>query len=592
MSLFTESSLCLVPSGVKDGKTYSIKPTDGSGDLTFSRGSDIEATKVGSDGFIHKAQVNLLLQSNTFSTTWSNTRSTESSGYAGYDGTNDAWLLESTATAQSARVFQSITKSYVHTMSVYAKAGTSSWVALLTDGNQQAYFDLANGLVGSTSGSDVIDSNIEAVGATGWYRCSATFNGNDAFSIFIANGDGDATTNSGDNIYIQDAQLNYGLVAQEYQETTTTSVITGITNDMPRLDYSGGASCPSLLLEPSRQNLVPQSEYYGGSEWTKANVDLTDNSATSPEGVTNAAKLAESASGSSLRAVFEQFTPSLGTYTFSGFLKQGSLQYGGIRAIVNGGANRFFVNVNLSTGTITDTDIVGSGVTWTYGIEDYGNGWHRLWISAAHSVAGFVDLTYALSNSATPTYTSALPIYNGSGSDYNFIYGAQIESASYPSSMIPTYGTSATRTADECSKTGISSLIGQSEGTIFIQVNSSDHISEVSDGTSANRIVFYTDGSDYLRTLIRASGSTSSNVQTNTTIQAGDKIALAYANNDSVIYKNGVQIGSDTSVTIPATSKVNVGSDFNENFTTTNSVNQFILFPTRLSNADLATLTA
>jgi hypothetical protein len=37
MSLFTESSLCLVPSGVKDGKVYSIKPTDGSGDLTVIR---------------------------------------------------------------------------------------------------------------------------------------------------------------------------------------------------------------------------------------------------------------------------------------------------------------------------------------------------------------------------------------------------------------------------------------------------------------------------------------------------------------------------------------------------------------------------
>ena len=244
MSFFSDASLVYVPSGVKDAKTYSIKPTDGSGDLTFSRGSDIEATRVASNGYIEKAKVNLLLQSNTFSTTWANTRSTETSGQSGYDGSSDAWLIESTATAASARVYQSITKAFVHTMSVYAKAGNSDWMALLTDGNQQAYFDLANGVVGSTSGSDVIDSKIESVGG-GWYRCSATFNGNDAFSIFIANGDGDTITNTGDSIYIQDAQLNYGLVAQEYQETTTTSVVSGITNDMPRLDYSGGASCPS-----------------------------------------------------------------------------------------------------------------------------------------------------------------------------------------------------------------------------------------------------------------------------------------------------------------------------------------------------------
>jgi hypothetical protein len=172
------------------------------------------------------------------------------------------------------------------------------------------------------------------------------------------------------------------------------------------------------------------------------------------------------------------------------------------------------------------------------------------------------------------------------------VYGMQIEQASYSSSLIPTYGASATRTADAASKTGISSLIGQTAGTIYIEVNTNQHISELSDDTSANRIVFYTDGSDYLRNLIRASGSTSSNIQTNTTIQAGDKIALAYANNDAVIYKNGVQIGSDTSVTIPATSKINVGSDYNESLNTTNSVNQALLFKTRLSNSDLATLTS
>jgi hypothetical protein len=58
-------------------------------------------------------------------------------------------------------------------------------------------------------------------------------------------------------IYIQDAQLEQGLVAQPYIETTTAAVYEGITDNLPRLDYSGGASCPSLLLEPSRTNLYP-----------------------------------------------------------------------------------------------------------------------------------------------------------------------------------------------------------------------------------------------------------------------------------------------------------------------------------------------
>ena len=49
--------------------------------------------------------------------------------------------------------------------------------------------------------------------------------------------------------FIQDAQLEQGLVATDVIETTTTAVSAGLLGDMPRLDYSGGASCPSLLLE-------------------------------------------------------------------------------------------------------------------------------------------------------------------------------------------------------------------------------------------------------------------------------------------------------------------------------------------------------
>ena len=46
MSLYKDASLVMIPSAVKDGKLYSIRPTDGSGDFTFSRGSNLAATRV------------------------------------------------------------------------------------------------------------------------------------------------------------------------------------------------------------------------------------------------------------------------------------------------------------------------------------------------------------------------------------------------------------------------------------------------------------------------------------------------------------------------------------------------------------------
>ena len=55
--------------------------------------------------------------------------------------------------------------------------------------------------------------------------------------------------------------LNQGLVAYPYVETTTAPVAGGILEDMPRIDFSGGNQ--SLLLEPSRTNLITYSEYFG-----------------------------------------------------------------------------------------------------------------------------------------------------------------------------------------------------------------------------------------------------------------------------------------------------------------------------------------
>jgi hypothetical protein len=70
MSLFDDASLAMIPSAYKDGKLYSIKPTDGSGDFTFTRGSNLAATRVDENGLIEKGRENLLLQSNQFDTTW------------------------------------------------------------------------------------------------------------------------------------------------------------------------------------------------------------------------------------------------------------------------------------------------------------------------------------------------------------------------------------------------------------------------------------------------------------------------------------------------------------------------------------------
>ena len=595
-SFFDQSSLCLIPSGYKDSKLYSVKPTDGSGDLTFSRGADVEATRVNSQGLIEKAKVNVLLQSNTFNTTWLNQLGgTITGGQSGYDGTNDAWLLsKDTSTFRSIR--QVISFAGVVTYSAYVKAGTLSNVALRIDssaGALQAKYDLSTGTTDGIGGS-YIEYGIDSIGS-GWYRIFVTANisGGTNVHVYV---DRDGTTAG--NIYVQDAQLNYGLVAQTYQETTTAAVVSGITNDMPRLNYDpANPTCPSLLLEPSRQNLLTNDTYFGGSDWSKIGVSPSANNATSPEGVTNAVLLSETAINDQ-HSLYPTISVTSGNaYTASCFVKQGT-----------GSAAPQYIGFRFRGGGFTDAgglvvDLVNKVATYEagsltgYKIEDYGNGWLRVSITQSATVtSSSAGLVLFFNNNISGSYSTD---YLGNVKADMLVYGMQIELGSYPSSLIPTYGSSATRTADACSKTGISSLIGQTEGTALLdfQFNGATEsiiLDIAASGLSPqNRIILYQPSGGIVQFIILDNDVAQVNLASSSySIGQRLKVAIAYKANDFAFYINGIQIGTDNSGSVPATSRIDIGNRQDAGFPATISVNQALLFKTRLSNADLATLTS
>lgn len=426
MSLLNKASLIQIPSGYKDGTLYSAKPTNGDGDFTFSRGSNLGATRVNSEGLIEKGRENLLLQSNSFDTTWTNVNTSETSGQSGYDGTNDAWLLSKTA--QSARIEQTISTSGVQTFSIYAKAGTLNWIRLNVY-TAWAYYDLNNGVVG-TDTNDIIQHNIYDVG-NGWYRCELVINlSANILRIYPAEGDGDVSGTSG-NILIQDSQLESGLVSTDVITTTTTTAQAGILEDMPRLDYSGGATCGSLLLEPQRSNLLAYSEYYAAGQWTNTDVSLTTNHALSPEGKMNA---------------------SLWEFTTTNTLAR--IQY------VLGGVT------------------VGATYTQSYYIKSL-SGDLTLRIGTSGAVSGeFEDITATsewqrfVFTGVASTTTEYPRIQNISGTQgaQILVYGAQMEAGSYPTSYIPTYGASVTRGAESLAISGMSNNLasGVSSTTLFM----------------------------------------------------------------------------------------------------------------------------
>jgi len=593
MSLFTESSLCLVPSGVKEDKVYSIKPTDGSGDLTFSRGSDIEATRVASNGFIQKAAVNLLLQSNSFSTTWVPSNTTLTSGQSGYDG-NSAWKVASTS-GGTTDIQQNLSFSNIHTFSIYAKAGSIDFVKLFvvqSGTNRNCVIDLSDGSVASEVKANSSPETSVTSLADGWYRIEMPTNADSATFVRIRPqiAEGDDNLSVGDFIYIQDAQLNYGLVAQEYQETTTTSVVSGITNDLARLDYSGGASCPSLLLEGERRNLVADSEYYNSSNWNQGSIRgvINDNATTSPEGVLNASAYIPNSVYGRHYITETTFTATSGIdYTFSLFAKANGYNF--VQIALSTGFDIVYQNFNLSTGALGNGDL---SVGYEARIEPFGNGWYRISVTAETNTTSSSFLIVPISTDTT----TRLPEYSGDSVNGILLYGAQREAGSYSTSYIPNYGltSGATRTADVCNKTGISSLIGQTEGTLFVEAKVTIGGRLMLIGTTGNFIEILTNATGKANGFVY-NGSTQANILSTATYSSGDtlKIALAYKANDFALYVNGTSQGTDTSGAIPSSLAQLIINDYlSAGYNTANGYKQALLFKTRLSNADLATLTA
>jgi hypothetical protein len=348
------------------------------------------------------------------------------------------------------------------------------------------------------------------------------------------------------------------------------------------------------LLEPQRTNVIVFSEQFNNAAWTKFNTTITANDTIAPDGTTTADKVIESATTGAHLVRNPQTLASGVTYTISCFLKADTRN---VVWLIFGGNTFGFPSIDfrraifdLSNGTIIASPTSGSAK-----IVNYGNGWYRCSVTITIVAGGVGNLDINLADPLDPLNNS----YTGDGVSGLFAWGAQLEAGSYPTSYIPTLGSSVTRLADAASKTGISSLIGQSEGVLYAEIDvtnftADDRILAISDGTSNNRILLQKGANATFQAIVTTASGSVADIATASGQTAGVyKIALAYAVDDFVLYVNGSQIGTDTSGSVPACADVYVGKI--ETSATTNQLNDRItagaLYPIRISNAELAQLT-
>ena len=557
-NLLSQASLVMIPSGYKEDVVYSQIPTSGAGDLSITRASN--GTRINSAGLVEVCPWNLLQYSEDFSNAaWTQSAVTITANST--TAPNGTTTADTIAFSSGGYVGVTRTDNGSMTFSVYAKYIGTQWLCVenFNQSDKAGWFDLLNGVIGGTANGAT--NSIENLGNS-WYRCSVTMTATDVasstyaiFSVSANNG----FTRSG-SAYFYGAQLNIGSTAKPYFPTTDRL-------NVPRLTYqNGGGGCPSLLLEKQSTNVLLRSEEFDSASWTKNGATITANTVTSPDGTQNADTL----TGASGNYRIYQIVSGLSSvdYTFSVFAKKGT-------------ANLIwfdFINVGDGPSFNFTTKAWSSASGWTTSYEEHANGWFRL-----------------IATKASNTTSAGLGIKVGAVNETVYLWGAQMEASSYKTTYIPTTSSSATRVADACFKTGISSLIGQTEGVLFVDINPEEFQTGsyigITDGTITNRIIFGFESGSVNSGTLQVYGISGVNGSGTYTRGQRMKIALAYKSGNSALYVNGSLISTATTTFTASFSQFRFDSyGGTQNFI--GKVTEAIIFPTRLTNAELAQLTA
>jgi hypothetical protein len=334
--------------------------------------------------------------------------------------------------------------------------------------------------------------------------------------------------------------------------------IEGVLANVPRIDYFGGQA--SLLVEPAGTNFARGVELLNTPTPATASGGITITTGSTdflaPDG--SSGTITKYVGGTASGANFVEYVSSIsvsasGVHTFSAFVKTGATNPLTFCALQ-------FALYSAASGTNTSYFNLASGTALTAGatIQNYGNGWYRIisapYTIAAGDLAGSIRLIFAEANNDVNWPASGaldLTVY---------AWGIQLEAGSVATSYIPTTTGSVTRNADVISVTGVAGLIGQTEGTIYAEVDVRNSIAgtliTLDDGDTSDFIAIGRLANLTIRAQIRRAGGSITTIITSSAVALGvHKIALAYTNGDYALYIDGVSAGTSTNSTdYPATS--------------------------------------
>ena len=326
-------------------------------------------------------------------------------------------------------------------------------------------------------------------------------------------------------------------------------LIETVVSGQSRLDYplidGKVVGCPHHILEPARTNLVTYSEDFSNPNWIKQDVTISSNSAISPDGSLNASLLTEgvTVSNHKINSPSAPVTTGL-TYTFSVFVKNNGAD---LFSITAGAFGSLAINSTFNLVTQTSASLLGSSTIKKIG--DY-----FLCTATGVSTQTRNQSMLIILNKANIAYPFS---YQGDGTSGIYIYGAQVEAGSYPTSYIPTTTTAVTRSAETANGAGDATTFNDSEGVLMIESSGLTEVGTnqsiaISDGSISNRILFRYNSTNQIRVIV-ISGSVFvfDKLLNISSIEEYNKFVIKYKQNDFALWVNGFELGTDNSGVTP-----------------------------------------
>jgi hypothetical protein len=372
---------------------------------------------------------------------------------------------------------------------------------------------------------------------------------------------------------IQEADFDFtrGSIATRVNEQ---GLIESIASNLPRIDYTSGFG--SLLLEPQRTNLITYSEDF--SQWQKLNSTVTSNDVTSPDGKINADLINYDITSSNGYIRIAHTASSVVSF----YVKYKDIQW--LMVYGSGlGAGKFIDIENNIIGAN-----VGSGASAE--ITNVGNGWKRVVLKSSSSNITQTSIYAASSDGSYATVTLSGGVY---------LWGAQAEAGSYPTSYISTEGSTVTRAADVANNSGNADLFNDSEGVLYV-----DSAALADDGANRQMTVYGTGGnsvrlyyhttSNTIRLLIQGGGTTKvDEIYTTGDITLFHKIAGKYKDGDTALWINGFEVEtSNATLSISGLSSLNLETSSGGTNVFLSKIKELAVFKEALTDAELENLTS